>query len=187
MKLKHLLLTIISAALLATNAKAAIYSDIDLFNGSTGQLLVAGNTLTSTLNGLFQIDSQGYNPSTEYITSAIASFSIFDDNLLSLSDGPETVTITLGVGPGTFVNGQSATFGIGLGDAVTGQALVDLRADGVLSYSIVANSGDFRVYSASLLVTAVPKGVPDGGTTAFLLGIGFLGIYAAQRKFALAR
>ena len=186
MNLKNTLLTIISSALLATSAAhAVVYTDTDIFNGLTGQLVNFSSPLTGTFDistqdddGIF--DLVGYN-NTQLITSAIASFTIVDDNPFSLLDGAETVTINLG--PDMFVNSQ-ATFLIAFGD-VTGNALFDLRQDGVLAYSIVAStptSGDFKAINGSLVVT-----VPDGGTTAVLLGIGFLGIYAAQRKLALAR
>ena len=80
MKLNNTLLTIISSALLATSGHAIIYSDIDVFNGLSGQLVTAANPLT----GYFQISSQdndgifdlvGYNPSAEQITDATATFS----------------------------------------------------------------------------------------------------------------
>jgi hypothetical protein len=94
-----------------------------------------------------------------------------------------TVTITLG--SSTFVDNGTATILFALG-GVTGSALFDLDADGVLEYKLVANTGDFKAVNGSLTVTAGPRAVPDGGTTAVLLGMGFLGICAVQRKFALA-
>ena len=189
MKLKNTVVTIISSALLATGAHAVTYSDFDLYNGWTGTLVDAENPRKSVYNGTFQISYQdadgindvvGYDPLTQKITSAFASFLLYDD---SFSDGSETVTITLG--PDAFISGQ-ATFLFALG-SVTGGALFDLDADGVLYYSIVANSGDFRAKSGLLAAHAEPRPVPDGGMTTILLGIGFLGICAFQRKFALAR
>jgi VPDSG-CTERM motif len=100
------------------------------------------------------------------------------------------VTITLG--PDTFINSQPIPFLFTFG-GVTGNALFDLNADGVLAYNIVAvpnspwiGKSDFTVYSALLTANPGPRAVPDGGTTVLLLGIGFLGIFVLQRKFAAA-
>ena len=184
MKLKNTLLTIIYVALIATSAHAVIYTDLDVYNGFTGRLVNGSNPL----NGQFQISSQdadgindlvGYNPDEEIIT-ATASFLLYDD---SFFDGSERVTINLGSDP--FVDNSAASFLFAVG-GVSGNALFDLSADGILSYSIVANSGDFRVNSGLLTVDARARTVPDGGTTAVLLGMAFLGICAVQRKFALA-
>jgi hypothetical protein len=103
-------------------------------------------------------------------------------------DGQERMTINLGSDPfATENSAQSADylylFAVG---GVSGSALFDLSANGMLNYSIVANRGDFLALSATLTVNASPKGVPDGGSTAALLGIGFLGIYTVQRKRKLA-
>lgn len=184
MTLKNTILTIISSALLATSASAlSIYNDLDVYN----RLVNTANPLTD----YFQISSQdndgindlvGYNYLTEQIDTATASFSLIDDSFL---DGSETVTITLGSST-LFVDNGSATILLALG-GVTGSAFFDLDADGVLQYKLVANTGDFKVVSATLTVTAKPRAVPDGGTTAVLLGMGFLAICAVQRKFALAR
>ena len=186
MKLKDALLSIISCALIATSAKAiSIYTDLDVYNRLV--------TTTTPINDAFQISYQdadgnadlvGYNSATEQIYSATATFLLYDDDPLSLWDGSEKVTITLG--PSMFLNNENALFQFAIG-GVAGNALFDLDADGVLSYSIVATKGDFKAESGLLTVTAGPRLVPDGGTTALLLGMSFLGIYAAQRKFALAR
>jgi hypothetical protein len=180
MKLKNTLLTIISGAFLATGAHAVTYSDFDLYNGWNGRLVNAANPL----NGTFQISYQdadgindvvGYDPLTQQITSATANFLLYDD---SFYDGSETVTITLG--PDAFISSQ-ATFLFALG-SVTGSALFDLDADGILTYSMIANSGDFRASYGALIAYAEPRGVPDGGMTAIFLGMGFLGISAFRRK-----
>jgi hypothetical protein len=182
MKLKNTLLAVISSALLATNGHAVTYSDLDFFNG---KLVTTANPLT----GSFQISSQdndgffdlvGYNPLVEQIVDATATFSLVDDSLF-WSDGPEAVTINLGYT--TFVDSQAATILFAIGD-VTGSALFDLQADGTLGYSIIARTGDFKAINGALLVDTRPSAVPDGGMTAMLLGIGFLGLCVLQRKFA---
>jgi hypothetical protein len=177
MKLKNVFLTVVSSALLITSAHAVVYTDLDVFNGAAGTLVNASNPL----NGEFEINSQGYNSQTQQVTSAAVSFLIYDD---SLWDGPETVTIDLG--SSTFIQNQEATFLFAVG-GVTGSALFDLSSDGILKFSIIANSGDFLAINGLLTAVAQPKAVPDGGMTAILLGTGFLGICALQRRFALAR
>jgi hypothetical protein len=188
MKFKDALFTVFLGTLLATSAPAIVYSDLDVFNGASGRLVTAANPLS----GYFDINAQdndgildrvGYDSTNQQITRAIASFSIVDDNPFSWSDGSETVTINLG--SSTFVNSHAATILFALGD-VTGSALLDLNVDGIIKYTIAANSGDFKAIHGSLLANAEPKSVPDGGWTVVFLGIGFLGICALQWKSRLA-
>ena len=62
-----------------------------------------------------------------------------------------------------------------------------LSSTGVLTYSVLAVSGDFTVSSATLVAhgttTAGTSGaVPDGGTTASLLGLALFGMGALAKK-----
>gem|GEM_PF-2020792 len=69
-------------------------------------------------------------------------------------------------------------------------ALIDLDADGLLSYTISAQQGDFRLVSARLDAEGItrqgpPSNVPDGGTTVAMLGLGLLALVGG-RKCCLA-
>ena len=65
-------------------------------------------------------------------------------------------------------------------------ALWDLSANGRLSFTITALSGQTYLTSATLIAWTGARGVPDGGFTLDYLGLSLLGILVAQRKFASA-
>jgi len=187
---KHLLFTLGIAGLVALGETTAmaipIYTDLDVF-GLSGQKVDANTPLA----GAFQISSNdadgipdltGYNPLSEQITGASVVFVLRDD---SFFDGQEQVKIDLG--SNFFQSGavldSPLIFSI-LGGSVSGSALLDLDADGVLNYTISSADGDFVAISAFLSATAGPKStsVPDGGSTVALLGLGLLGLGWARRK-----
>lgn len=190
MKLTKALLSVLLSALCASSVHAILYTDLDLFGA--GSLVDPSHSL----NGTFEINSDdpdgihdlwGYDPGTEEVTNATATFFLHDDGLLG-DIAPEKFTIKLG--PDTFIDSQPVPFLFTTG-GVTGNAFFDLSEDGVLAYSIVAvpnnrwnGISDFKVYSALLTVDARARAVPDGGTTGLLLGMGFLGLCVLQRKFA---
>jgi hypothetical protein len=108
----------------------------------------------------------GYNPLTETILSASVIFRFRDDlpGLDTPPDGTEFVTIDLG---GAFFLGPTevTTVLTPVGGPVLGSALVNLDADGILSYTIHWISGDFFAVSANLDAVSGPRApapVPDG-------------------------
>ena len=167
-----------------TSGHAATYRDTDSF-GPLGTKVNAGNTLV----GYLQIDANdvdgiadvtGYNSAVEQINSATASFLLGDD----LDFASETVNILLGAS--VFVSGGGVPSIIGwVSGAVTGTALFDLQSDGVLKYTISANTGDFMAYTASIRAQSGPRsvGVPDNGTFMALFGMSLTGLAFVGRKF----
>lgn len=136
------------------------------------------NFLNPSYTGTFDIAEPGYDPTHYIITSAVATFSFFD--LL----GRESFTVNFG--PNPFLVGSSFVWDIDLGGNVTGNALLDLSSDGILSYTVARGSGEFWLTNANLTVEADDIArVPDEAATALLLGIGFLGL-AWRRRVAKA-
>lgn len=76
---------------------------------------------------------------------------------------------------------------ITLSDSVVGSALFDLSADGIVSYTITRNSGEFYLRNATLTAVAGSNSVPDNGVTIVLLGMSLIGVVGFQLKFAVAR
>jgi hypothetical protein len=180
MKLGTSILGCIAGLLLASQAQALVYMDFNLYDSTTGYV---GDL--QTLSGSFNIATSdggpgdfGYDPALEHVVSAFAEFTIFDDDIFD-----EDETFRIDFGSQLFLEG-SATLFIETAD-VTGTALFDLSADGILNYTITSTGGDFYVDNAVLVATTAPR-VPDGGGTAVLLGTGLLGLLALRQKFATA-
>jgi hypothetical protein len=176
----YLLLVVGGFALSGLDGRAIEYRDFDLlaqYMDSTHSILKGSFNLVKGDGDL--LDSPGFNPATQKIISATATFSFFDD---SLFDSSETVKINLG---GSVFLGETEVDMISLfGGNVTGIALInDLNLDGILEYTIKWLSGDFYAGSADLRVVAAPIGsVPDNGSTLSLLGVACLGLGWAGRK-----
>jgi hypothetical protein len=159
------------------SARANLYYDYDYID-----------TVLSSVNqdrsGTFNITVQGYSPSAETMSWAGFAFTFVD------SDNQEdTVRISLGH---EAVNYEHVEYGFNIfGGLLAGDALLDLSADGIISYSVRWISGDpFRLVSATLLAETTanaPAPVPDGGMTLALLGLSLLGLGWAQKKLKLFR
>ena len=164
------------------SVQAALYTDLDVFNGLTGvKVTKNGAPKTGTFEIVVQdndgiFDIVGYDKDNEKVVGAIAEFTIWDDQLF---DAPETVSIDLGAT--SFVSGQSAFFLIAVGQ-LSFDAIVDLSEDGLLNYSIKANSGDFMAINAKLIATTCP--VPDGGSMLGLLGFGLVGLALVRNRLS---
>jgi hypothetical protein len=120
----------------------------------------------------------GYNPAAETIVSASASFLLWD------LAGSEQYSITFA---DIAIGGGSFAWFLDTGDInLSGNALVDLSADGSLYYTVTANSGSFWLKEASLYAESAPlpptQSVPDSGTTVALMGSALVGLVAFRRK-----
>ena len=187
MKTIWTLLSVSFLALVSFSAQAITYRDTDSFG-----LLGTKVDSRTPLVGYFQInandadgipDLTGYNPASQQIYSASVAFLLGDDFDFFTS---ETVDITLGAS--LFLDGGSVPTIIGWrAGSVTGTALFDLQADGVLKYTIASDSGDFLAYKAVLQAEAGSRSVsvPDGGTMLALFGLALTGLGVIRRKFAL--
>jgi len=146
---------------------------------SIDQTLNASVTSGSPYNGSFDLTANGFTPGSQTISFAYASFSILD-----LDRNSDFVTIALD--GSVFASGPSNPFGFSaFGGAVTGTVLADTSSSGVLDYTVsvlFGNSG-FTLKGASLLADVTQNApVPDGGSTAALLGCAMLGLGWARKK-----
>jgi hypothetical protein len=125
----------------------------------------------------------GYNPAEETIVSASASFVLWD--LI----GSEQYSITFA---DIAIGGGSFSWFLSTGDiALSGNALLDLAADGSLHYTVTAQAGQFwlkeaslTAYSAPILPERDPQRVPDTGATLALLGASVAAIIGLRRKIS---
>jgi hypothetical protein len=161
---------VLAAVILATRSAFAVtYSD----NNPADVWL---NAFNPSYTGTFDLVGDGYNPATQQVYSAVATFTLWDGVL------SESWNLTLG--GEAFLSGGSFSSVINMGGGVFGSALVDLSTDGILSYTITRTSGEFWLTNASLVANAGPSGagsVPDGGQTSLLLASGLVALGALRR------
>ena len=161
------------------SARANLYYDYDYIN----TVLSSSNP---DKNGSFNIAVQGYSPSAETMQWAGFAFTFVDTD-----NREDTVRISLGH---EAVSYEHIEYGFNIfGGLLAGDALLDLSADGIISYNVHWTSGDpFRLVSATLLAettanSIVPVRVPDGGLTLAMLGLALLGLGWAQRRLKPSR
>ncbi len=167
--MKKNLLGIIAGLLIAAGAQATTYTDshADLFIFSA---------FTPSHSGSFTLN--GYNPTLDTITSAVAEFT-FADVL-----GNESFTVNMGGDNQSVVNLPDWSFTtIPL---VSNFSLTDLASDGVVGYTITWTSGAFALTNVTLTAQGAARSVPDAGSTSLLLGLGVIAMIGAKRRFALA-
>ncbi len=171
---------------ISTSVHGATYRDTDLFGG-LGTQLNAGQSIS----GVFQIDQRdfdsinevaGYDSDVEEILSATAAF------FLGLGDDLVASTVDIFLGSSVFRDDAGVpvyNFVVG-NSSVQGSALFNLQEDGRLDYTITAETGTLIVYEATLRATSGPRsiGVPDGGSSVFLLGFGLMGLGFLKRKLS---
>jgi hypothetical protein len=175
---KKLYYSIFAGIALALNAFGAQYVDDNAADVRLDANFLGGlNPLYNpSYTGQFDLTGYGFNPNTQDINSAVATFTLWDTPVLGGSEGYR-ITVD-GI---TTASGGSFSGFITLGGAVTGTLLGNLNDDGILDYTVTATSGVFWLLDANLTAEAT-NSVPDGGTTLGLLGLGFLGIVYLRRK-----
>lgn len=156
------------------SASANLYYDYDYINA----VLSATSTDRS---GTFDIAVQGYDPSAESIAWAGFAFTFIDRD-----NQEDTVRISLGH---EIVSYEHIECGFNIfGGLLAGDALLDLSADGIISYQVRWISGDpFRLLNATLLAETCANApqaaqVPEGGSTLAMLGLALLAVGWAQNK-----
>jgi VPDSG-CTERM motif len=160
--MKKILLALIVSGLAVASASAYTYLDIE-----------------TSKTGTFDINNIGlstnYNPSTQVVYDAYAEF-------VFLGSGSAQINLA----GSTFGKNISLSNGGPIGGNLVGSVLLDLSTDGKISYAVQTDlQTPLQLVSATLKVNAGAR-VPDGGFTLTLLGLSFLGILVAQRKFASA-
>jgi hypothetical protein len=171
--MKKALLALVLVGLAVANLGAAAYTYVDIETSQSGTFDLTNKIAIST--NPFDI-SRGYNSLTQVVNDAYAEF-------VFLGVGNAQVNLA-----GSII-GKSIVLGGTLGSDIFGSVLLDLGADGKLSYSVQTALKGFsiqtplKLVSASLTAHASTR-VPDGGPTLTLLGIGLLSILGAQRMLA---
>ncbi len=186
MKLRKTLIALVAgAAVLAAGSSAyaisMTWTDVNTYQNL---LLSSDGVPRTTKTDFWDITSDGFVPGTDIATAAEATFTLTDND-----PNAETVRIRVPYNVGYLVaNGAfESTFTFGLSSITV---LADINADGILYYRVRAMSGDFYFNSASLTVNGErpspndPTGVPDGGASVALLGMGLLGLGTLKRKLA---
>lgn len=170
-------LIIASSLLVLTGAagRAGTLWDVDVF----AKYL---SSETTKYTGYFDITSE-YDPTVEKLSYAKAWFLFSDD---SWADAAEWVSVDLGYD--TFLDPVKITFALVGSGLITGDAFLTLDETGKLKYTIYRTKGDFWALAAKLMAETSPRtsprGVPDGGATLMLLGVGFAGIESLRRRMA---
>lgn len=159
--------------LLGTQSKATMFTDLDTIN----QQLTAATSLNS-YSGEFNIVEKGFVPGYHIVSAAGITFSLTDNTGVPVTKG---FTIDL---DGKLSDSQYTSFLV-LGDTqVSIDLLASLNADGILSYSVTATSGDFLLESAKLCAEASEPSrvnpVPDTGSTLALGGLTLVFFLAAR-------
>lgn len=192
MRVFALLLTA-AASLVSSQAITAHFTDVDQIGGDnfvTKQNaaiagffdIVTGDGDTITISSPYYAPPQtfsdvaGFVPGRDSVKSAYVHFYFRDDNdakVESVRINLDYYTLNRNIGI------ANMSFSIFDGDA-TG-AIEALEIDGRLKYNIIRADGDFYFDYARLEVDA---SVPDGGTTAVLLGAGMLVLGAVRRKLS---
>jgi hypothetical protein len=146
-------------------------------------------------SGTFVITDNGFVDATMNVTSAVATFWFADDE----SDGAETVNFLINGTVGTLpsaaawtnveVNGAHPGVGQSYWNTFASYS-VTLNAsqiaalqDGTVSWTVNLASGDTYLKIVQLTVQGSSNTVPDAGATAALMGLGFLGLVAARKRF----
>ena len=176
-----------------SQVSAAQYYDTDDFTlGSTqsGQFIAGGGFYTDLLgfnitssNAEGDGDQVGYNPGSQYLITATATFQLAGSGNVSsqvkVTLGSDELTLLSNFGTVlTYVFGEAAGFSI-------------LNNNGIISYT-VNNTGnsDFYLNSADLTVEAGDKlpgtSVPDAGNTVVFLGVTMMGLLALRRRISVA-
>ena len=173
--LKLLAITSVSFVL-ASAARAVTWTDDDPLN----VFLTSSRHGNDTYSNTFNILDAGYNPATQQVTSAVASFA-FADNA---TDEGEYVDILLDstlIFNDLEVDGTSWSYDWHSVN-VSGSLLASLQ-DGVLNYTVKIDSGDTYLKGAKLVAQGGARSVPDSSSTAVLVGLGLVSLFASRKRF----
>ena len=179
------LTTLASALLGAASVIAVPYSDLQVL----GDNVAAGTSVTHT----FDLENTG-SSSIVYQGTPLADQAGFDHTTMQavsgfvafgLSNAGQTAYYTVDLQGTTITSpGSSFTSVTVIFQGIQADLLVAINSTGKLEYTVSAVNGSFTLDIGYLEVDANSFGnapVPDGGTTAILLGMAFLGLTSVRR------
>ena len=182
--LRRFLLTLAVLAANAGLASALTITDLNEYGfESLGQIVQDETGYTDEFN---IVTPGGYNPATQEVTSATATFSIWDADMPG--GGSEQVRIDLG-SSSDWITQNNFSLALVLSSGLELSLLADLNVDGIISYRLrqaQSGSGTLSYYleQAELVAQVAELPVPDGGTTLAMLGLGLIGLGALRRKLS---
>lgn len=165
------------AALFASLATLGVRADTVIVDNNPANVWI--NAANQSYTGHFRLTDYGYVPGSMHVVSADVSFTFFD-----LFGGSETFTINLdGVTFGNY-GPIGNTFSTAVVDVEGFSATVfaHLNDTGELAYT-VSRTGRFSLFGNEFWLdnARMTATVPDGATTALLLGLGLVGISLLSR------
>ena len=189
----------------ALNAGAVAYQDVDYANSLNGSVFLSGsgnsvggqfNIVGSDADAAVTIGAPYGAPTTYYDIGGFTPGSTLAgaEMYVYVRDAQNNGDYLMFYAPGAALLGgfsqSSVVFGVSL-DVTAG-----LQANGTVNWTVASFNGDFYVDYVALvagttandslaLSTARPAGVPDSGSTLWLLGIGFLGLAGVKRKLGI--
>ncbi len=198
MNIRALLKTVGIALALSGVAQASHLTWTSQFSGSPLKLLNFNSLSSQSYSNTFDITTDGFDPLTMTIDSAVASFAFADDD----DSYEEWVDITLGGNlfiheevDGNHPYSSYAWYSDDLGVSL----LADLQADGKLSFKVQildtilatrysANKKEDTYLKVAKLVAKghenPPHKVPDQSNTVVLMGAAMVSLIALRNRFA---
>jgi hypothetical protein len=200
MNIRALLKTVGLALALTGVAQASDLTWTSQFVGSPLKFLYfSSSSSTSSYSNTFDITTDGFNPLTMTVDSAVASFAFADDSD-DLSDSSssklEWVNISLGNPLQLFIGNQEVdgqhpySSYAWYSDDLSVSLLADLQSDGKLAFKVQILDKVYGKYEDTYLKVAklVAEGhvnnVPDESNTIILTGAAMLGLIALRKRLA---
>jgi len=169
--MKKLLASLFATVLIAGSASAATYWDE---NPADTWLVLINPTYTGTFDLTGVGPGKGFNPATEIITDAFASFKFYD------LVGPEEFSVSFDT---QFFGSGSSFFGEFVIDGdVVGSALISLQQNGILSYTAQIDEWWASVLLVEARLDVSTRQVPDSASVVALLGASLVGMSLLRRK-----